>query len=215
MEITLTAEAREGAGKNAARRLRAAGKVPGVVYGEGGNPTPVSIDRRALAHALATDAGLNVLIDLKVGNDTYLALARELQRDPLRGDITHVDLLRVSRDNAIEADVPVVIIGNAPGVKEGGVVEHHIWSIRVSAKPADVPQQFEADISSLGLHGHLRVADLQIPAGVEILSDPDEAIVSIATPAALKLEAELDQPDVAAETAAAEGAPAAESGSES
>ncbi|MHB8513710.1 MAG: 50S ribosomal protein L25 [Actinomycetota bacterium] len=220
MEITLTAEPREKTGKGVARKLRAAGKVPGVVYGAGGGSTAVSVDARDLSHALATDAGLNVLLNLSVGADRYLAIPRELQRDPLRGTITHVDLVRVRRDVAIEADVPISVVGVAPGVKEGGVVEHHLWSLRVSAKPQDIPAHIEADISSLSLHDHLRVGDLPIPAGVEVLTDSEEMIVTIATPQALKLEAELEQPALEGEpaAAAAEGAapaPAAETPAES
>lgn len=195
----MTAEVRQGTGKGVARKLRAAGKVPGVVYGAGVEARPIAVDARSLSHAFATEAGLNVLIDLQVDGTTYLTLARELQRDPLRGTIVHVDFLKVDRDKAIEVEVPVHIVGDSHGVREGGVVEHHLWSLRVSCKPGDVPERIDADITPLGLHEHLRVGDLPPLAGVEILTDASEAIVSVVTPQVLKVEAELEQPEVAAE----------------
>ncbi|HEX9695294.1 MAG TPA: 50S ribosomal protein L25 [Actinomycetota bacterium] len=224
MELTLEAEIRHDAGKGVARKLRAAGKVPGVVYGAGSAATAIAVDRRTLTHALATDAGLNVLIDLKVGSDTYLTLARELQRDPIRGDIKHVDFVKIDRDTAIEVEIPIHVEGDSRGVREGGVVEHHIWTVRVSCKPGNVPGSITVDITDVGLHEHVKVGQLTAPEGVEILTDPEENIVTIATPQVLKLEAELEQPGMepaaegVAEPAAAEAAevpPAAEGGEES
>ncbi len=210
MEITLQAEVREGTGKGVARKLRAAGKVPGIVYGAGGSATAVAIDSRQLAHALMTDAGLNVLVDLVVGDETFLTLARELQRDPIRGNIKHVDFVKVDRNTAIEVDIPIHVVGDAPGMREGGVLEHHIWSVHVSCLPGSVPERVDVDISGMALHDHLRVADLVLPEGVTMLTDPDEPVVTIAIPQVLKVEAELDQPDIAAaEGVPAEGAEAA------
>lgn len=209
MELTLQAETRTDSGKGVARKLRAAGKVPGVVYGAGQAATAIAVDRRELTHALATDAGLNVLIDLKVGGDTFLTLARELQRDPLRGDIKHVDFVKIDRDVAIEVEVPINVIGDSIGVREGGAVEHHLWSIKVSCKPGNVPEHIDADITDVALHEHFKVSQLTVPAGVTVLNDPDENVVTVATPQLLKVEAELDQPGIEA-PAAGEAAPAAD-----
>jgi len=208
VELTLEAEIRQQAGKGVARKLRAAGKVPGVVYGAGEAATAIAVDRRQLTHVLATDAGLNVLIDLKVGSDTYLTLARELQRDALRGDIKHVDFVKIDRNTAIEVDIPIHVEGDSIGVREGGVVEHHIWSIKVSCKPGNVPESITADITSVGLHEHFKAGDLTMPAGVELLTDPEENIITIATPQVLKVEAELEQPGMEPAAAAGEAAPA-------
>lgn len=210
MEITLQAESRAGTGKGVARKLRAAGKVPGVVYGAGESAMAVVVGHRELAHAFTTDAGHNVLLDLQVDGKAYLTLARALQRDPLRGDILHVDFLKVDRNTAIEVDVPIHITGDAAGVREGGVVEHHLWSVHISCLPGDVPEAINADITALQLHEHLRVGDLVAPEGVTILTDPEEQVLTIATPQVLKTEAELDQPEVAAPVAPAEGEAAAE-----
>jgi len=223
VEVTLQAEAREGTGKGVTRKLRTAGKVPGIVYGRGMAPVSVAVDRNLLTKAFKTESGRNVLIDLEVSGETYLTLARELQRDPIRGTIVHVDFLKIARDVAIEVDVPIHIFGDSPGVKEGGVIEHHLWSIRVSCLPGNVPERLDADVSQLVIGDMLRVSDLAVPEGVEILTEPTEAVLGVVVPQILKVEEEV--PAEAAEAvegeepaAAAEGeaAPAAEpSGEES
>lgn len=207
MEITLQAEPRSATGKGAARKLRAAGRVPGVLYGPGLSTMPLTIEHRALMQAFAHGAAK--LVDLTFNGEVYLTLARELQRDPLRGDIMHIDFLKVDRNIELEIDVPIHVVGDSHGVREGGVVEHHLWSVRVACLPGAVPEFIEADITSLGLHEHLRAGDLTPPEGVRIVTEPDEAIVTVAIPQVLKVEAELEQPEVVAEgVPPAEGAPA-------
>jgi large subunit ribosomal protein L25 len=221
VEVTLEAEERSGTGKGVARKLRAAGKVPAVLYGRGLAPEPVAVDRMALMRAFKTDAGRNVLIDLQVKGETHLTLARELQRDPVRGSILHVDFLKIARDVAIEVDVPIHIEGDSPGVKEGGVIEHHLWSVRVSCLPTSVPDRLVADVSRTLLGEMLRVADLAVPEGVTILTDANEAVLGVVVPQILKLEEEVpaevalaegEEAPVAAE--GEEGAPAPEGGGE-
>ncbi|MFY9586309.1 MAG: 50S ribosomal protein L25 [Actinomycetota bacterium] len=226
MEVALQAEARAGTGKGVTRKLRAAGKVPAVLYGRGLEPLALSVDRIALAKVFKTDAGRNVLIDLQVDGDTHLTLARELQRDPLRGAIVHVDFLKIARDVAIEVDVPIHITGESPGVKEGGVIEHHIWSVHLSCLPTNVPDRLEADVSRMVIGDMLRVGDLAIPEGVTILTNPEEAVLGVVVPQVLKVEEEVPAEAELAEgeeaAAAAEGAegeegaaPPAEGGGES
>ena len=218
MEVTLDAEARPGTGKGVARKLRAAGKVPGVIYGRGLAPTPVAVEKMALMRAFKTDAGRNVLIDLKIEGETHLTLARELQRDPIRGAIVHVDFLKIARDQAIEVDVPIHIEGDSPGVKEGGVIEHHLWNVRVSCLPTNVPDRIIADVSTMVIGDMLRVENLTVPEGVTILTDPQEAVLGVVVPQILQVEepvaaveGELAEGEEAAAAAEGEeGAPAAE-----
>jgi large subunit ribosomal protein L25 len=221
VEVTLEAEARSGTGKGVTRKLRAAGKVPAVLYGRGVAPEPVSVDRMALMRAFKTEAGRNVLIDLKVSGETHLTLARELQRDPVRGSILHVDFLKIARDVAIEVDVPIHIEGDSPGVKEGGVIEHHLWNVRVSCLPTSVPDRLVANVSRTLLGEMLRVADLIVPEGVTILTDPNEAVLGVVVPQILKLEEEVpaevalaEGEEAAAAAAGEEGAPPAEGAGE-
>ncbi|HXJ62813.1 MAG TPA: 50S ribosomal protein L25/general stress protein Ctc [Actinomycetota bacterium] len=206
MERKLKAEAREGHGKGAARKLRAAGMVPGVVYGHGMEPVPVAIDARELFHILHTDAGTNVLIDLQVKKDHHLTLPREIQRDHIHGRFIHVDFLAVRRDEQITVDVPVELVGESHGVKEGGVVEHHLWEVKVACFPTDVPDHLEADISALGIGEGLKVADLPLPSGVELVTDPEASIMAVVPPPILRLEEEEAAAEVAeGEEAEAEG----------
>ena len=209
MEVTLRAEPRPSAGKGIARKLRAAGKVPAVLYGRGTEPTPLAVEQLALRRAFKTEAGRNVLIDLELDGETFLTLARELQRDPLRGTIIHVDFLRIARDVAIEVDVPVHVAGESPGVKEGGVIEHHLWSVRVSCLPQNVPSNLEADVSKMIIGDMLRVGDLTVPEGVSILTDPNDAVLGVVVPQILKVEEEVPAAE-AVEGVEGEAVPAAE-----
>lgn len=211
MEITLTAQPRTGTGKGVARKLRVAGLVPCVLYGRGIEATPVTVDRRALTNALTTKAGGNVLVDLQLGDTTHLTLAREVQRDVLRGVVTHVDFLRISRDEEIEVDVPIHVVGESPGVKQGGVIEHHLWSVRVSCLPGNVPERVAADVSVLSLGERLRVGDLRPGEGVTMLTDTEETVLSVVVPQILKVAEEVAPVEAAAgEAAAAEAAAPAE-----
>jgi large subunit ribosomal protein L25 len=207
MEFKLEAEKRDGTGKGVARKLRAQGQVPAVLYGHGMAPVSVSVDAKDLGHALHTDAGANVLVDLHVGSDKHLVLAREIQRNHLRGDFLHVDFLVIRRDEKITVQIPINVEGESPGVKQGGVVEHHLWEISAESLPGDVPQSVEVDISKLEIGDSFRVGDLVTLPGVTILTPAEETILSVVTPQVLEVE------EVAAEGAeVAEGEVAAAEG---
>src|SRR5438128_8738490 len=176
-EKQLNASLRGGGGKGSARKLRAQGKVPAILYGHGMDPLKVAIDDRDLYHVLHTDAGSNVLVDLHVGEDRHLAMPREIQRDHIRGQFLHIDFLVVRRDEKIHVDVPVHLVGESHGVKEGGVVEHHLWDLKVECLPTNVPQSIEADITALGIGDTLSVAQISVPSGVTLLTPSEDAIV--------------------------------------
>jgi large subunit ribosomal protein L25 len=197
VEVTLKAEPRSGTGKGVAHKLRAVGKIPAVLYGHGIEAVPVAVDQRALANALSTEAGRNVLIDLEVNGESHLTLARELQRDVLRGTLIHADFLKISRDQTIEVDVPIHVVGESIGVKEGGVVEHHLWNIKLACKPGNVPERLDVDVTNLALGDRFLVQDLVLPPDVEILNDPEEAILAVVVPQVLKLEEEVPAEAVA------------------
>jgi len=210
VEITLTATPRAGTGKGVARKLRAQGQVPGTLYGSGSEATSVAVDLRLLTSALHTEAGRNVLIDLQVDGQNFLTLARDLQRDPVRGTIMHVDFLKIARDVAITVDVPIHIEGESPGVREGGVVEHHLWNLSVSCLPTSVPDRIVADISRVVLGEAVHVRDIAAPEGVTILTDPDEIVLSVVVPQVLKVEEEVPAAAEGEEVAAEEAAPTPE-----
>ena len=208
-EVDLKAEPREGVGKGAARKARAAGKVPAVLYGPEVEPTRVSVDALELWHALHTDAGTNVLINLKVDGDSFLTMPREVQRDIVRGTLLHVDFLRIRRDVAIQVEVPIHLVGESVGVKEGGVVEHHLWELRVEVLPTDVPESVEADISALAIGDSLHVTDVKVPGNVTVITPEDETVVSVVPPPVLVVEPTPEELEAAA-AAEAEAAEAAE-----
>jgi large subunit ribosomal protein L25 len=209
VEQKLKATERDGkSGKGAARKVRASGRVPGILYGHGMDPISLAVDSRDLFHVLHTDAGTNVLIDLQVGSDHHLAMPREIQRDHIKGQFLHIDFLVVRRDEKITVDVPVSLIGESHGVKEGGVIEHHLWELKVECFPTDVPESIEADVSKLGIGDALRVEDITPPEGATILTDLSETIVSVVPPPVLAVEEEVAVSEEA--EAEAEGATAEE-----
>ena len=209
-EVALKADVRSERGKGPARRLRAAGKVPGTLYGRGLDAVAVAVDARELQHTLNTDAGLNVLIDLHVGTDTHLTLARALDRHPVKGTILHVDFLKIARDVAITVDVPVHFEGEARGVKEGGVLEHHLWQMHVECLPGNVPERINIDVTDLVIGSIVRVADVTIPPGVTVLTPEEEIIVTCVVPQVLQVEEEV--PAEEAEVAEGEEGAEAEAG---
>ena len=211
MEEKLKAEMRGDTGKGIARKLRAGGRVPAVLYGHGQDSVPLSVDAKELYRILHTGAGSNVLVDLIVDGTTHLAMPREVQQNHIKGQLVHVDFLIVSRTETITIDVPVREVGESPGVKAGGVVEHHLFELHVECLPSDVPEAIDADISTLELGDALRVGDIPAPRGVTILTNPEDSVLAVVVPAVLRTEAELETPEEAAAAAlAVEAEPAPE-----
>ena len=203
-EVTLLAESGRPLGSRSSRRLRRDGRIPAVLYGHGSEPVPLSVNGRDLRHALTTEAGLNALINLDVSGTRHLAVAKQIQRDPVRGTVAHVDFQIVSRDEVIAADVPIHLVGEATAVlKADGVVTQELNSITVHSTPGAVPAAIEVDVSGLEPGGTIRAGDLRLPSGVTTDLDPDSTVVS-ATVSTTALEVEE------AEEAAAEAAEAAE-----
>jgi large subunit ribosomal protein L25 len=203
-ETRLVASARDESGKGVARKLRASGRVPAVLYGQGADPMPLSVDARELSHLLHA-GGANVLVDLEVDGEQHLAMPREIQRDHIKGRYWHVDFFAVSRTEKITVNVPVRLVGEPAGVKLGGVLEHHLWEVQVECLPTNVPEAIELDVSALEIGDSLRVSDLATPDGAEITSNLEESIVAVQQP-----QARVELEEEAAE--AVEGAEAQEEG---
>lgn len=212
-EITLKATTGRELGSGPSKRIRVEGNVPGVVYGLDADPIPVTVEWKPLREALTTEAGLNALIDLDVDGDVSLTVVKELQRHPIRGNVLHIDFLRVSADAEITVEVPIVLEGEAKGVlSEGGTVDHLLYTLSINAKPADIPNELVVDISELEINGSIHVSDIKLPTGVSTDVDGGETVVT-GTQANL---AEEPAAGAGAEGAVAEGgdAPAAEGGGE-
>lgn len=204
-EVKLKASKRDAVGKGGARRTRSEGKVPGVVYGHGMEPLPIEVDRREFLVALNTDAGLNVLLDLDLEGSSTLALTKELQRHPVRGTVLHADFIAVNRTEEVEVDVPLHLVGEAPGAREGGVLQHLLVSVAVKCRVTDVPEGVDVDVSGLAIGDSLRVEDLPVGESFEILTDPETVVASVTTPVSEEeLEAMEAEAGVETETPDAE-----------
>ncbi|HZU71440.1 MAG TPA: 50S ribosomal protein L25 [Acidimicrobiales bacterium] len=215
-EITIAADARPAAGTRASGRLRAAGKVPGVIYGHGTHPISVAVDGRELRGALSTDAGLNALLALKIDGTTHLTMAREIQRHPVRGTVLHVDFQIVRRDEVMSADVPLALVGEAEAVhRADGVVDQQMHSLTIRAVPDRIPHSIEIDISGLEVGTTIRVADLSLPSGVSTEVDPEQAVVVGQPPQAGAEAAAIEEEAAAAEAEAAATAEAPSGAEES
>lgn len=197
MEVTLQAERRAETGSAAARRLRRDNKVPAVVYGRDLDATPVIVDQRDLVGVLHTEAGLNVLINLEIdGSGTHLTLPRFVQRHPVKGEILHVDFIKISLTETVQAEVPIELEGEPEAVRMGDAVVDHIRTVvRVEALPQAVPGHITMDISEMVLGDVLRVEDLPSIDGVEYLAEPDAPVASVSIPR-LEVEEEPEEEEL-------------------
>ena len=209
-EVTLVADVNRPVGKSAARKIRREGKVPGIVYGLGTDPQPVAVPGRDFEHILHGAGGINTLIGLDMSGQQELVLARQLVRHPVRHTLMHVDFIRVRRDVAVAAEVPIHLIGEPRGVRDGGIVEQTNFTLSIEAKPADLPTGIEADISHLGIGDQLTVGDLQLPAGVVAMQEPGDLVAHVTQPRGMELPEEME----AAEAEEAEGEAAEGEGGE-
>ncbi len=196
-EVTLTAEAGRTTGTRPSRRLRAEGRVPGVVYGAGQPAETITFRRSDLRHALNTDAGRNALVRLEFEGQSFLTLVREIQRHPVRRDVTHVDFLKVDETKPVELSIPIALVGEAKQVNVmGGMTEQRLNSVRVRVRPDQIPNAIEVDISDMRLDRSILVKDLKMPEGAVSLSKPQQAVVTAElTRAAVTTRADEDETD--------------------
>ena len=198
MEATLQAVKRDGRGKNEARRLRATGRIPAVVYGtEKGKATEISVDPKMLLRILHSESGVNTLIGLQLDGGDTRVLVKEYQVDPIHHKLLHADFYQVAMDKMLTVTVPIVVKGEAKGVKQqGGIVDFVHREIEIECLPGDIPESLTVDISELMLNQGIRVRDLMTEgAKWTPVSEPEMMIVHIV---ALKVEAEPVAADVAA-----------------
>lgn len=202
-QVKLEAKTRKELGKEVVKRERAKGIIPAIVYRKGERSVPLSLDRKAMEKALRTSAGENALINLKIDGDekAKTCIIKEIQHDPLSGNILHVDFNEISLTEEIKVNVPLASKGEATGVKEeGGVLEHLLWEVQVECLPTDIPQKLEVDVSKLKIGDALFIKDIIVPKGVKILNDPEVRIFAVEKPIEIKPE----EVAAAAETAPAE-----------
>lgn len=178
----LKSQTRSAAGKGAAKKLRAAGKIPAVLYG-GGESLSLVVDARdfeTVTHA----KGSHVIVQLGIEGQKSrpTAMIKEIQRDPVRASVLHVDFQKIALDERIKTTVPLVVTGDAAGVKQGGILQHQLWELNVEALPKDLPEHVEIDVSALEIGDAFHVREIPVPEDVTIHDDLDEVVVSILPP---------------------------------
>ena len=186
-ENALSISIRENKGKGVARKLRALGRIPGVCYGKQDAAISIDLDPKQLRMLLERgDAGMNTLPDLEVVGggalDGKTVLVRELQKDPVRGRYLHADLYTVDMERAIEVSVPLHISGKAAGIEQGGILDQALREINIECRPDAIPNEILVDVSALELGQSLHVRDIELPAGVKLLSDPELSVLSVVAP---------------------------------
>jgi large subunit ribosomal protein L25 len=185
----LTLTLRAPASSRAVRRLRREGRVPGVLYGGGSDPVPFEVDARTLRHALAARGAV---LELALDGDTTPAVLKDAHHDPVRGDTLHVDFLRVRLDVAIHATVTLDLTGTeeAPGVKEGGVLEQVTRELNIEALPGDIPETIQHDVSEMVIGDTVTLSAVTAPRGVTLLDDLEETVIATLVPPTVDIEAE-------------------------
>jgi large subunit ribosomal protein L25 len=182
--VDLQAKEREERGKNAARRLRASGMVPAVLYGDGSEArgtTALAVPDRVVDYTLH-HLGDNALYDIDLGAGGSTARIVDVQRDPVTGRLIHVDFAPVDMQERIEVTVPVHVVGEAPGTEEGGVLQQVAYEVQIETLPGDIPQELTLDVSSLGMNENLTLADLTLPDVITLISDPEEVAATVTAP---------------------------------
>jgi len=201
----LEAQPRTAGTKNDARRVRRQGKVPGVLYGAGESAVPVSLDPRQISRILHSQTGHNTIFDLTLeGGKPTKAMIVDWQYEPIQGALLHIDLKRIAMDQKLHVRVPILLQGEAEGVKtQGGILEQNLRELEIECLPADIPTSIEADISHLVFGTVLRVSDLPHPDKLKVLTEANQMVAHIV---AIKEEVVV-APEAAAEAAAAPAEP--------
>jgi len=209
MHAILKAEKRDARGKGVARKLRAAGRLPAVVYGQGGEALSITLDTAEtslLFHGISVE---NTIVDLSVeGEESFQTLVREIQVHPYRPDVLHVDFYRLQKGVKVDVEIPVHLVGTPVGVKTGGgILQQIVYELPVKVIPSMIPESFDVDVEGIDVGDSIHVSDLTLPEGVEEIGlDADQTICTVVLPRAVvaedEEEGEDDEDGVASDEAA-------------
>jgi large subunit ribosomal protein L25 len=195
-QIVVTATTGRVLGSRPSRRLRAEGKLPGVVYGLGKDPINITVDYAELRDALKTHAGLNTVLQLDLGGEREAVIVRQVQRDPIKRWVTHADFMRIEPDTRVRVRVPVKVVGDASAVtNEGGMIEQKLFEIEVECSPTGIPDEIEADLSIMTLERRVSIGDLKLPPGVTVAMPDDISVVTPVVSRAAKVAGREDAED--------------------
>ncbi len=215
----VVATPREGKfNKNAARRVRVAGKIPGVVYGAGQDAVAVTVDPKVITKILHSDSGHNTIFDLNVeGAASAKAMIVDWQNEPIKGKLLHIDLKRIAMDKMMRVSVPIQLIGTATGVKnQGGILDHVLREVEIECLPGDIPSHLDVDVSGLEINGSIHVSDLPHSGSIKFLGDENATVAHVTivkeeAPAPEAVAVAPTEPEVAKKGKTdAEAAPAAD-----
>ena len=216
----ITAKRRSETGKGAARRIRATGQIPAVLYGKDQDPIALTVDAQEAGHLFHSISVENTIVNVKIEDEAeeLETLVREIQMHPFRPDIVHVDFYRIQRGVAIEVDVPVNYVGTPEGVKHGGVLDVILHELRVKCLPSKIPEIIEVDVSGLEIGDSIHASEIEVDEDVQLLTDPIRTLCLVAVPKVEIVEEEEEEEEleegveVEGEEGAegAEGAPAAD-----
>jgi large subunit ribosomal protein L25 len=177
---TLSATPRAETGKGVARKLRAAGQVPAVIYGHKRSPQSLAINARDLDRLLARISAANTVVELSLDGATSRTLIREIQRHPFKRQVLHVDFQELVAGETVTVKVPLVLVGTADGVRSGGgVLDQVLYSLEIECDPGSIPNHIDVDVSAVGLGESLHVRDLTLPGGLTVLDDPDASVLTV------------------------------------
>lgn len=198
-EIILSVEPREELGKGKVKEVRKKGFIPGIVYTKGKEPQALKVPHRELLRLVHEHRIENIIINLKVSSGakksdekakTRPCLIKEIQYDPMRGDIIHVDFNEISLHTTVKVNVPIVAVGEPIGVKqEGGSLEHILWEVEVECLPVNIPEEIKVDVSQMKIGDAVHIKDINLPPNIKVLSDPDATALSVIAPMKVEVAA--------------------------
>jgi large subunit ribosomal protein L25 len=204
--VSLSANARDGKGKGAARSLRSQGQVPAVIYGHGRDPQALALNARDLDKMLSHIQAESTVIEVTVGGQTAKTLIREIQRHPIKRQILHVDFQALVAGEKVTVSIPIVLQGIPEGVRlEGGVLDQTLREIEIEVDPSNIPDHVEYDVTNMVIGDSVHISDLKVPEGVEVLDDPETSVAVLAAPRAV-----IEETPVVAEAVEGEAGAVAE-----
>jgi large subunit ribosomal protein L25 len=211
-ELLFNAEIREGSGTGAARKTRGEGFIPGVLNGAGHKPCQIKLERKSTERIITHLESHNVMASLVLkgsgGEEKIRTVIKEIQMQPIKGNVLHLDFYRIRMDKPIRMQIPIHLTGDAPGLEKGGIMEHELRELEVQALPDRIPEMAEIDVSSMEIGDTFIVSDIKLADDVEIIDLPEKMIISIMAPKVVEEETEEEaaEEEVVAETAEGETA---------
>jgi large subunit ribosomal protein L25 len=190
MNLTISSQPRDAFGKNASYRIRQSGRIPAILYGEGKANLALVLDKKDVIRIINSESGLNTLFKIAVADGERDVMIKDVQIDPLTDQLIHADLIQIDMKKAVRVEVPIELLGEAVGVKtEGGFIDFMTRELMIECLPAQIPERLTVDVSELHLHQSIKVADVALPEGIKLITDPGAVVALVQVPHEEKVEA--------------------------